>query len=171
VIFRGLFGIVCATSKFVRLFPRFLTEPITTFSGALSGERESRGAEKPLISGRQLHETDYFMEIEDSLPRFRYPEKLICDAKKKILKFCVLFLHLKAPLPIFIPYYKRLCCSVTQNNRQNYISFLCLWIANGRQKKLYRKTVSVPRISWVLLKYNRLATNINKRNSKCFVRA
>lgn len=51
------------------------------------GESGSRGAEKPVLSGRQIHEKDSFMEIENSLPRFRDPEKLMCDIKKKILKF------------------------------------------------------------------------------------
>jgi hypothetical protein len=57
------------------------------------------------------------MEIESSLPRFPDPEKLICHAKKKILKVLR-----PLPLPIFIPYYKKLRSTVTQNNRQHYIS-------------------------------------------------
>jgi hypothetical protein len=87
VIFRGLFGIVRAISKVICLFPRFLKKLITTFTGALFGERGSRGAEKPVLSARQTQETDSVMEIEDPLPLFRDTEKLIADAKKKILNF------------------------------------------------------------------------------------
>jgi len=108
--------------NFLCLFPRFLTEPITTFTGAVFGERGSRGAEKPLLFDRQLHERNrLFYGNRRFITAFSRSGEINLWRPPPQNELCVLMLHLKVTQPIFIPYYKTLHYTVTQNKRQHYI--------------------------------------------------